>query len=120
MRSRSPTFCGICMTFVLAACGSSGPLRAADQVEKWDVDGVERQGLVFAPESAKTEPAPLVFAFHGHGGTMRHSAGTFKLQELWPQAIVICLQGLNTPGRLTDPDGKKPGWQSKAGDQGDR
>jgi polyhydroxybutyrate depolymerase len=30
------------------------------------------------------------------------------------------MQGLNTPGRLTDPEGKKPGWQSGAGDQGDR
>ena len=30
------------------------------------------------------------------------------------------MQGLNTPGKLTDPEGKKPGWQSSAGDQQDR
>jgi polyhydroxybutyrate depolymerase len=30
------------------------------------------------------------------------------------------MQGLNTPGRLTDPEGKKSGWQHRVGDQGDR
>jgi polyhydroxybutyrate depolymerase len=30
------------------------------------------------------------------------------------------MQGLNTPGRLTDPEGKKPGWQHRVGDHGDR
>jgi polyhydroxybutyrate depolymerase len=29
-------------------------------------------------------------------------------------------QGLKTPGRLTDPDGQRAGWQHAAGDQGDR
>jgi polyhydroxybutyrate depolymerase len=30
------------------------------------------------------------------------------------------MQGLNTPGRLTDPEGKRPGWQSGAGVLDDR
>src|SRR5258708_24870791 len=30
------------------------------------------------------------------------------------------MQGLNTPGKLTDPEGKKTGWQSGPGDQNDR
>jgi polyhydroxybutyrate depolymerase len=30
------------------------------------------------------------------------------------------MQGLNTPGALTDPQGKKPGWQKTFGDQDDR
>jgi polyhydroxybutyrate depolymerase len=34
--------------------------------------------------------------------------------------VVVYLQGLNTPGRLTDPEGKKSGWQPDAGEQGDR
>ena len=29
-------------------------------------------------------------------------------------------QGLNTPGKLTDPEGKKPGWQHGPGAEGDR
>ncbi|MBI5691600.1 MAG: esterase [Verrucomicrobia bacterium] len=61
-----------------------------------------------------------MFVFHGHGGSMRNVARTFSLHTHWPEAIVVYLQGLNTPGRLTDPEGKKPGWQHSAGAQGDR
>ena len=87
---------------------------------EWTVDGVTREALVHAPSKAKTEATPLVFAFHGHGGTMNNAARTFAYHTLWPDAIVVYPQGLNTPGRLTDPEGKKPGWQSGPGDQGDR
>lgn len=76
----------------------------------WTIDGVERQALVFAPESAKTKSAPLVFVFHGHGGTADRMAVRYRYQVTWPEAIVVYPQGLNTPGRLTDPEGKKPGW----------
>jgi polyhydroxybutyrate depolymerase len=97
-----------------------GLLRAAEPVQTWRVDGIERQGMVFAPESAKTEPAPLLFAFHGHGSTMQQAAKMFNFQTLWPQAIVVYLQGVPTTGLLTDPDGKRAGWQHNAGDLGDR
>jgi polyhydroxybutyrate depolymerase len=39
---------------------------------------------------------------------------------VWPEAIVVYPQGLNTPGPLTDPEGKEPGWQSRAGMLNDR
>jgi len=94
---------------------------AAEPVrQEWTVDGVTREALVVVPESAKTLAAPLVFVFHGHGGNMRNAARTFGLHTLWPEAIVVYPQGLNTPGRLTDPDGKKPGWQGREGLQEDR
>ena len=51
---------------------------------------------------------------------MRNSARSFRVHQLWPEAISVYLQGLNTPGQLTDPEGKKPGWQKTLGDQGDR
>jgi polyhydroxybutyrate depolymerase len=51
---------------------------------------------------------------------MQHAARTFHFHTLWPEAIVVYMQGLNTPGRLTDPDGAKPGWQIAAGVQDDR
>lgn len=44
----------------------------------------------------------------------------FPIHQLWPEAICVWMQGLPTPGRLTDPEGKRPGWQGRAGDQGDR
>jgi len=63
---------------------------------------------------------PVVLVFHGHGGTARNAARTFALHRHWPEAIVVYPQGLNTPGRLTDPEGRRPGWQHAAGEQGDR
>lgn len=32
------------------------------------------------------------------------------IQTLWPEAIVVYPQGLNSPGPV-DPPGNKPGWQ---------
>lgn len=87
---------------------------------EWKVDGVGREAIIFAPAAAKRAACPVVFAFHGHGGTMRHAAATFAYQKLWPEAIVVYMQGLNTPGALTDPEGKKPGWQRTFDDQNDR
>ncbi len=84
------------------------------------VDGADREALIYAPESATAKAAPVVFAFHGHGGTMRTAAHSFAINREWPEAISIYMQGLNTPGRLADPDGKKPGWQKDSGDQNDR
>jgi polyhydroxybutyrate depolymerase len=97
------------------------PLFAADgELRKWTVDGVAREALVSIPETARTEAAPLVFGFHGHGGSMRNAARSFRIHTLWPEAIVVYPQGLNTPGQLTDPEGKKSGWQSGPGAMGDR
>lgn len=86
----------------------------------WTVDGVEREAHVFAPAKAGEGKPPLVFGFHGHGGGMRQAARSFRLHELWPEAVVVYPQGLPTPGRLSDPEGRKPGWQHGAGEQGDR
>ena len=100
---------------------SSVALRAAEpERREWKVDGVTREGLVYAPATAKTSATPVVFAFHGHGGTMKNAARSFAYHSEWPEAITVYMQGLNTPGKLTDPEGKKPGWQSSAGDQQDR
>ncbi len=97
-------------------------LRAADDApvhREWTVDGVKREALVYLPTDNKT-PAPLVFVFHGHGGNSRQVARSFHIHDVWPEAIVVYPQGLPTPGRLTDPDGKKNGWQKEIGDQNDR
>jgi polyhydroxybutyrate depolymerase len=96
--------------------------RSADALvrREWVVDGVVREALVYAPARAKSEPSPVVFAFHGHGGSMNLSARNYAYHTLWPEAIVVYPQGLNTPGRLTDPEGKKPGWQHGLGVEGDR
>ncbi len=110
--------------FVLVCCSIfSVKVFGADELltrREWKVDGVVREALVHIPPTAKTNAAPVVFAFHGHGGSMKNAATMFHIQTLWPEAIVVYMQGLNTPGRLTDPEGKKPGWQSGFGKQDDR
>jgi polyhydroxybutyrate depolymerase len=108
----------------LALATLAGPFTglAADPLARreWTVDGVVRQALVCVPAQASTNARPVVFAFHGHGGSMQKAARSFAYHREWPEAIVVYPQGLKTPGRLTDPDGKRPGWQNAAGDQGDR
>lgn len=116
MNSRSAFAACILASHLLSLAAIAAELRP----QEFTVDGVKRQALVYVPESAKTSPAPLVFAFHGHGGNMRNTVRSFRIHEHWPEAVVIYPQGLNTPGRLTDPEGKKPGWQSGPGEQGDR
>lgn len=93
---------------------------AEPKPRSFTIEGVKREALLCIPDSAKSQPAPVVFAFHGHGGNMNNSARSFHIHTLWPEAIVVYMQGLNTPGRLTDPEGKKPGWQSNIGAMGDR
>jgi polyhydroxybutyrate depolymerase len=107
----------LALTFALLS-----PVQAQNTPERreWTVDGVAREALICAPATAKTTATPVVFAFHGHGGGMQQAARSFGYHTLWPEAVVVYMQGLNTPGRLTDPEGKKPGWQSGIGDQGDR
>ncbi len=94
----------------------------ADGLQQMDftVADVARTAWVYVPASAKTSSTPVVFVFHGHGGNARQVARGFAIERHWPEAIVVYMQGLNTPGKLTDPEGKLPGWQSAMGDQGDR
>lgn len=102
------------------------PAHAAETLpagfKRWElqVDGVARETVVYAPASAKEQAAPVVFVFHGHGGNMRNAARSFAMHQQWAEAISVYPQGLNTPGRLTDPEGKKPGWQHGVGAQDDR
>ncbi len=95
-------------------------VAAEPERREWTVDGVTREALVYLPLQASSNAVPVVFVFHGHGGNMRHMARTFPCHTLWPEARVVYMQGLPTPGRLTDPEGKKAGWQSAPGNQGDR
>ncbi len=90
------------------------------QTLNFTVDGVARTAWIYVPAGAATNRTPVVFGFHGHGGNARQAAKSFALERQWPEAIVVYMQGLNTPGQLTDVNGEKPGWQAAVGDQGDR
>jgi len=85
----------------------------------WTIDGVKRQAIIKPPLKKGTGPAPVIFGFHGHGGTMQNYARK-DFQKYWPEAIFVSPQGLPTPGALTDPQGLRAGWQKDKGDQKDR
>lgn len=105
---------GLIVQFI--ACGlAQTPIR-----QTWEIDGVTREAQVYIPAQAKSQPVPVVFAFHGHGGSMANAVRSFHYHRDWPEAISVYMQGLNTPGQLTDPEGKRPGWQKALGDQNDR
>jgi polyhydroxybutyrate depolymerase len=103
--------------FVLSLVWLSLSVHALERMS-WQVDGLQREALVHLPENGGH--APLVFGFHGHGGKAGNVARKFDLHGLWPEAVVVYMQGLPTPGRLTDPEGRKNGWQHAGGEQGDR
>lgn len=67
-----------------------------------------------------SRPAPLVFAFHGHGGNGGAFAQRMNIDGLWPDAIVIYPDGLPGHPGQTDPGGVQPGWQVRPGDEGGR
>jgi polyhydroxybutyrate depolymerase len=103
---------------ILLVAASARDGLAQGTVMTFNVDGVKRQALVFAPKDTK-ERAPLVFAWHGHGGNMHGTSQLMHIQNVWPEAIVIYPQGLPTVSG-GDPQGTKPGWQAEAGTDGDR
>lgn len=88
--------------------------------QTWRVNGVERQGLIALPVPSVTNPSPTVFVFHGHGGSAAQASRSLAFHTAWPEAVVVYLHGLPTPGRLTDPEGRRTGWQGGPGEQGDR
>lgn len=79
------------------------------RLRQFRVDGAVREAFVYVPRAALETPSPVVFGFHGHGGTMQKSVEMFGFQQHWREAIVVYPQGLPTPSP-GDPEGKHPGW----------
>ena len=106
-----------CVVFILLALTSALHAQSSSSLleMKWNVNDEERTGLVHLPVLDTGLQAPLVFVWHGHGGSSRGAARQFRIHQHWPTAIVVYPQGLPTPSRLIDPEGLRSGWQS-AGD----
>jgi polyhydroxybutyrate depolymerase len=102
------------MRLVLAAATVlSAAAGASPKVMTWNVGGLPRRALVYAPASAANSKAPLVLAFHGFGDTNDNFQGV-ELEKAWPQAIVVYPQGL----RVLRSGAAMAGWQTeKFGDE---
>lgn len=96
--------------------------RAAERFRELEVTGggAVRTALVHVPPQAKTSTTPVVFVFHGFGSSAKKAADQFPIDRLWPEAISVYMQGLDTPSQLSPRQGRKPGWQAGPGDQRDR
>ncbi|MFN6052439.1 MAG: hypothetical protein ACK47R_16560, partial [Planctomycetia bacterium] len=84
----------------LFACGllwTCGTLFSQEvtgaKVVKLTVEGVEREALVQFP-ALESATAPVLFFFHGHGGSAQNALKRFGLNKHWPEAIVVFMQGL--------------------------
>lgn len=114
---RKSIFCiGLIMIWAIISGAQESPVK----IIKWTVDNASREAMVYLPATAKSKDSPVIFVFHGHGGTMGNMFRSRGFEKLWPEAIIVYPQGLNTPGQLTDPAGRLPGWQKAPGDMGDR
>jgi polyhydroxybutyrate depolymerase len=103
--NRATALC-VCVLALQGILMSSARAAALTTVD-WKVDGVTRKALVHFPTI--TNGAPLIFAFHGHGGTMNVASSKFRLHEVWPEAVVVYPQGLLTK-TPRDLQGTRPGW----------
>src|SRR4030095_9240404 len=88
------------------------------KVETFGAAGLERRALVF-PAAPSPSP-PLVFVFHGRGGTAEGAAGRIPLHRHWPEAVVVYPQGVPGQRAMRDPDGTRPAWQRMPGELDDR
>ena len=91
------------------------------QIEKtFSIEGVSRKCIVYEPQQ-KTEKSPVVFVFHGHGGTMKHASKVVNFQDEYPEAVVVFMQGIpGTSGYVVDKEGLLSGWQMFPNDSGNR
>jgi polyhydroxybutyrate depolymerase len=107
------------LSLVIIAAAAQA-IAAQGTVRNWTIDGVKREALVFAPKPTTHDIRhPVVFAWHGHGGNMQGTSQQMHIQTVWPEAIVVYAQGLPSESPV-DPNGTKPGWQTEAGQNGDR
>lgn len=106
---------------VLLILSAPSLIRAVEpETMTWTMEGTKRQALVFPPSTSAGEKVPVIFAFHGHGGNMTAASRVMAFQDLWPEALVVYMQGLPIKGMVGDARGLLPGWQHHPGEVDDR
>ena len=114
---------------LFASAGSLAPTIEAYQIrtarsetnsQNFKIDGVDRSALIYPNKTpAPKSGSPLILGFHGYGGRAEFVARRWGLSALWPEAVVIYLQGLPT-SIAREPGADRPGWQIAPGAQNDR
>jgi len=79
----------------------------------------ERTEIICAPASTLT-PMPVLLVFHGRGGSGSDIAQGTRFHEVWPEALVVYLDGLPGISAPYDKEGQYAGWQLNPGEANDR
>ena len=73
-----------------------------------NVGGVDREALIVAPSAPTAAKAPVLFMFHGHGGSAERMFNRFHAERAWPSALVVYPDGL--PIARGNPINNGNGW----------
>ena len=103
---------------VASAEVASCSLAVGNSVQTIEVAGSARRFRI-AVGARATALSPLVFIWHGWGGTASSMLRIFDPARLWRDAIVVAPEGMvrSFPGLSGTP---RPGWQIASGEFGDR
>ncbi len=82
---------------------------------EFEIDGMARKVLVYAPDAPPPGTLPLIIVYHGRGDDAQPFANAVKLHKDWRQAIVAYPRG-----ETIDTTPPMRGWQYHAGTYGDR
>lgn len=105
-------------TFIFSLSAS-----AIDEVEYFSVKGDKRSAIICSGMESPPGPAPLVFVFHGYSGNPNSVRRAFRIEDHWPEALVVYLQGLVIPQRddgRVESGKEQTGWQRAPGMDDDR
>jgi len=83
------------------------------------VHSIERTEMICSPLTTSTS-TPVLLVFHGRGGSGANIAEGTRFHELWPEAIVVYLDGLPGIPAPYDKEGQYPGWQLNPGEANNR
>lgn len=94
----------------LTAATTSYAQTTPPPIKTWNINGETRNAMVYIPKTATQRATPIIFAFHGRGGTMEKAYQQRNFEKLWPEAIIVYPQGLGIPGTLTTVKREMTGW----------
>ena len=72
------------------------------QIITVDCGGVTRYAKLYVPENVGDSKLPLIFVFHGRGGSMHGVAKNIAIHNHWPDAMVVYPQGMWCEGGYKD------------------
>lgn len=80
------------------------------KVREWQVDGLNREAVVQLPPSGGKDK-PVLFFWHGYGGTAKAATERYQFAKLWPEAVIVYPQGVLVARTVRGEAWKKFGWQ---------